>query len=232
MRPLRFYTAMAASLALIIGSTWLREIFAPQSSTAIAKTVPLPGRAPNPMESWYMSPVGYAHSRAIAQKKTVPDPQATLARFTRQQSPRELAALLMRESDPELRKAALTELLQRPSGMNLYLDLVLNAKTRDSALSALHLLPQSPEPLLLAQLDSPTVSRRFAAAKALGSLCHGQMLPELQKMIEGNNHRREALAVLSECRDSGAEGYIREIRRQPALGSEFKAVRDEMKEIF
>ena len=51
-------------------------------------------------------------------------------------------------------------------------------------------------------------------------------------MIEQDNHRREALAVLVECKDSGAASYVQQIRKQSSLGSELIVVRDEMQKLF
>ena len=93
-------------------------------------------------------------------------------------------------------------------------------------------LPEPPTNALLAELNSLSVERRFAAAKALGRLCHGQTLPTLKRMIETGNHQREALAVLSECSDSAAAAYVRQLQRHPALAIQLNAVRGEMEKLF
>ena len=93
-------------------------------------------------------------------------------------------------------------------------------------------LPNPPTDLLLSQLNSPSVAHRFAAAKALGVLCHGDTLPELARMIETGDHSREALAVLSQCNDPGAIQYMRKLQSQPSFAAQLMTVRSEMQQLF
>jgi hypothetical protein len=51
-------------------------------------------------------------------------------------------------------------------------------------------------------------------------------------MIETGDHQREALAVLSECTDPGAEAYKQRLQRQPVFAAQIKVVKDEMNQLF
>lgn len=221
---------------------------------------PLPGRPPTPYELWIISPhkkkrsepqsvVAHASAHQTGSidspissnkpaKSDMPplapiDPrQQRIAEFCRVADVNALAMALMREVDVSAQRQILQSLLARPGGAERYLDLVLNPQTRARSLAVLQIMPEPPTDLLLAELDSPSVARRFAAAKAIGSICHGQTLPRLQRMIEQNDHRREALATLNECKDSGAQSYARQLRSRPAIASELIAVRNEMQQLF
>src|SRR5581483_8234393 len=143
-----------------------------------------------------------------------------------------LSIAMLKESEPESRARLLAAMFQRSDGANRFLDLVRNRATRDRALDALQSLPQPPVDVLMAELDNPSVERRFAADKSLGCLCHGESLPVLKRMIETRNHTREALAVLSECNDAAATQYVRQIKHSPAMSAQLKTVRDEMNSLF
>lgn len=236
-RPIPFFLAMAACLLLAIGAAFLL-VHRAMKPTIVATIPPvdinsLPGRAPTPMELWMTSPRGQKRLQTMAQQRPHVDPEkARLAEFIRASDTRTLAARLSTETNDTTRVVILQNLFSRPDGMDRYLDLVLDPSKRDQALDALESLPHPPTQRLVSALDSPQVARRFAAAKALGSLCHGDVLPSLKRMIEQDNHRREALAVLIECKDSDAEHYVQQIQKQPSLGSELNVVRDEMQKLF
>ena len=181
-----------------------------------------------------ISPAGQKFLTAkSAAPKPLPDPHQTMVtRLCENGDSKRLVATMLKETDPDSQAALLTALLARPDGMAQFLDLIRNRATRGTAMSTLAALPAPPTEALLAQLDSPSVERRFAAAKVLGSLCHGQTLPTLKHMIQTNNHQREALAVLTQCTDSAARAYVIELRRQPVMASQLDVVHDEMKQLF
>jgi hypothetical protein len=236
-RPIPFFVGLAACLLFAIGAAFLL-VHRAMKPTTIASKAPvdinsLPGRAPTPMELWMTSPRGQKRLAKLAEQRPRVDPErARLAEFIRTSDTRTLATRLTSESNSSARGAILQSMLTRPDGTDRYLDLVLNPSTRDQALQSLQSLSQAPTQQLLRALDSPQVSRRFAAARALGSLCHGEVLPQMKRMIEQDNHRREAMAVLIECKDSDAAKYVQQIRKQPSLGSELNVVRTEMQKLF
>ena len=145
---------------------------------------------------------------------------------------RTLVGALIQESDESSRQAILQSLFARRDGMDRYLDLVLNASTRRVAIESLQTAPGESRQMLLTALDGPSIQRRFAAAQALGSICGGDTLPVLRSMIQRGDHTREALAVLSECDDSAATDFVKEIRREPGLATQFAAVRSQMQQLF
>lgn len=259
-RAIGFFAAMAASLLLAIGLAYLlvrRAITSNQNASVTVAATPalpfgeepqggdagvaatgsqadkaLPGRAPTVYEAWYLAqppnhPIAVAKAAPVAELKEAQPAD----RYKNADSPA-LVFAFARESDESTRQAIFQSLLSRPDGMDHVLDLILNSSTRERTLASLHALPQPPTNQLLAKLDSPSMARRFAAAKALGSLCRGQTLPTLKEMITRDNHRREALAVLGQCQDSAAVAYVHELQHQPAVASEMAAVRNEMKQLF
>src|SRR5205085_9800523 len=138
---------------------------------------------------WMTSPRGQKRLQQLAQQTPrVDSEKAKLAEFIRTSDSRTLATRLTKEPSDTSRAAILQSLLSRPDGIDRYLDLVLDPSKRDRALDALEALPQPPTQQLVMALDSPQIARRFAAAKALGTLCHGQVLPQLKRMIEQDNH--------------------------------------------
>ena len=48
----------------------------------------------------------------------------------------------------------------------------------------------------------------MAAAKAMAQICDSTMLPELRRWLDQPTHRREALAVLSECHNPQVAAYF------------------------
>ena len=227
--------AIAASVLVMIGIASLlgRKPAHPMNIARIDESK-LPGRAPTPMELWLISPAGQKFlATKSAPPQPAPDPHQTMvARLCENADAKRLAAAMLNEKDSDSQEALLRVMLTRPDGMDQFLDLIRNRATRTTAMTTLAALPEPPTNALLAQLDSPSVERRFAAAKALGSLCHGQTLPTLKRMIQTNNHQREALAVLTQCTDSAAKEYVSELRRQPVMASQLDVVHEEIKQLF
>ena len=114
-----------------------------------------------------------------------------------------------------------------------FLSLVLDAATRDVALSALHDAPDAGVQSLLAALDHHRVDYRQAAAKSLGSVCdHGDLGARLRQMVRDNDNRREALAALVSCPGKPAADFLRGLRGRPSIDSEVRAVQSELADIF
>ena len=235
-RRIRHFLAIAASIIIVIGIALLitHAMTKPRLTSTAQKSMNLPGRAPTPMELWAISPAGQKYFSKLPRPAPPPiDPhEARITRLCQSADSQALASAMLRETEPESRQKLLEALLQRRDGMDRFLDLIRNRPTRDVALAMLDNLPEPPTNALLAELNSLSVERRFAAAKALGSFCHGQTLPTLKRMIETGNHQREALAVLSECSDSAATAYVRQLQRRPALAIQLNAVRGEMEKLF
>jgi hypothetical protein len=144
-----------------------------------------------------------------------------------------LIAMPRSDRDATVRAELIRATLSRPAGVDAYLDLVLDSSTRDAALDAVRSMPEPPTDALMAALDDARVDRRHAAAKALGVLCDGQLLPSLRRMIETRDpRRREALAVLSECSDPAAIQYAEQLERRPSSAGELHAVRAELRRLF
>jgi hypothetical protein len=234
--PVFAITAIAATFLLALGGAFLlvRSVIRGQhpAGPAVAEVRPLPGRAPNPYERWIISPE--AEKRRLAQKPAPAiDPHhAQVEQLCRAADSRVLASSLLGERDEASKNALFSALIARRDGMDRYLDLLLNSRTREAALSTLQSVKNPPTRQFLASLDDASVARRLAAAKALGSVCDPRMIAVLRQMIEQGDHQREALAVLSECSDSNAMRYVQQIKRQPALASQLTNVRNEMRELF
>ena len=143
---------------------------------------------------------------------------------------------LTRASHPDARREAIGELLKfnDEPATSEFLAMVLDDARRDDALAALHASPAPPVERFIANLDHPQVDRRFAAAKALGSLCDradiGQML---RRMVNQNDRRREALAALLSCPSREAATFIDAARaRTSSIDAEVRAVQTELRRIF
>jgi hypothetical protein len=137
-------------------------------------------------------------------------------------------------SQPAIEAAVYSRLLARDDkqSIDLILSLILDSSTRNGALGALRTAQRPPVDRLLAQLNAPLVDRRLAAARALGSLCHGSTLDLLKQMIARDDHRREALAALISCESPSAGEYLSALREQPLMRAQLSAVQTEMKSLF
>ena len=89
-------------------------------------------------------------------------------------------------------------------------------------------LDHPPIGALIEQLHAPLVDRRLAAARALGCLCHGPTFAVLQRMVERDISRREAMIALLYCPNPAAKEYLDQLRTRPVLGQELQAVKCQM----
>ena len=143
---------------------------------------------------------------------------------------------LARAAHPDARREAIAQLLtlNEEQAVSAFLAMVLDDARREDALAALHAAPKPPIERFIANLDHPQVDRRFAAAKALGSMCDrtdvGQIL---RRMVNQNDRRREALAALLSCRSDEAAKFINAARaRTSSIDAEVRAVQTELQRIF
>lgn len=86
--------------------------------------------------------------------------------------------------------------------------------------------------LLFARFDDARVDCRFAAAKALGMMCDGDVRAQLCQMVRANFHRREALAALLCCGDVDAASFLEAARANPSLNAQLRSVRGELNRLF
>lgn len=77
---------------------------------------------------------------------------------------------------------------------------------------------------LFARLDDPRVDVRLAAAKALGYLDGPVVTARLAGMVEGNRHRREALAALMQSDGREAREYLRRAAAEEDMGMTMRSV--------
>jgi hypothetical protein len=114
-----------------------------------------------------------------------------------------------------------------------FLQLVLDVRTRESALDALaELHDRAPLDLLARELNNGRVEHRYAAAIALGSACDAQVVGRLCAMVKRNLHRREALAALLQCHDPAAARYLDAARGDPVIDAEVRSVQAQLKRIL
>ena len=143
---------------------------------------------------------------------------------------------LARAPHPDSRREAIGALLKlhdKPATSE-FLAMVLDDTRRDDALAALHASAAPPVEQLIANLDHPQVDRRFAAAKALGSLCdRADVGKTLRRMVNQNDRRREALAALLSCPSREAATFIDAARaRTSSIDAEVRAVQTELRRMF
>ncbi len=102
------------------------------------------------------------------------------------------------------------------------------------ALATLRDAPSPPDvAMLVARFDDARIDCRFAAARALGTLCGEHVRAELEEMVISNSHRREALAALLCCEDSRASEFLAAAARADrSMDAQIRAVEGEIKRLF
>src|SRR4051812_38317809 len=161
-------------------------------------------------------------------QKTIVAPPPALSR-----DPQELAGMAREEKDPKKQRKVIGELLRSQSdrAAALYLELVVDARTRRVALDALDDVKEPPVGALINELGNHRVSVRFAAARALGRIDGPATTFELVKLVERNTRRREALAALMYSGGEDAAEYVDGARRTPGLAVTVRAVEIQMKSV-
>lgn len=148
-----------------------------------------------------------------------------LGRLAGEQTLADLAAA--RAADPAVARQLCSALLRRgtPEAMQSYLGLVVAADTRGSALAALDGLAEPPVEFLLGELSAPQVTRRLAAARALGRI-DGPATTALlaERVARGGTGRREALAALLCSRGDEAAAYVADVRGSSHLAAVVRSV--------
>jgi HEAT repeat protein len=143
---------------------------------------------------------------------------------------------LTRAAQSDVRREAISELLKFDDdrAVSEFLTIVLDDARRGDALAALHGAPAPPVERFIANLEHPQVDRRFAAAKALGSMCDRTDVGlTLRRMVDQNDRRREALAALLSCPSPKAATFINAARaRTSSIDAEVRAVQTELQRIF
>ncbi len=234
--------AAAATIAIGIGAAILLLLnpprigpFAPVTPSGTISVVgPLPRPIPvlegRPMTLRERMLVGDIRTKKIVpatqtvKVEDVPAPPAL-------RDPRELASLASKEKDPKKQRDLIGEMLRGQSDLAvpLYLEMVVDAKRRAVALSALDDLKEPPVEALINELRNSRVSMRFAAARALGRIDGPATTNELVRLVAQNTQRREALAALMYSRGADAAEFVDEARRVPGLAITVRAVEMQMK---
>jgi DNA-binding protein Fis len=136
---------------------------------------------------------------------------------------------------PDVKNAAYEALLRRTDepSIEMILQLVLDAQTRDAVLAGLSSSQRPPVDALIDRLSGPDVQKRFAAARALGAIDDAASLSRLQRMAQSNDHRREALAALLSSATPTAQFILDQlVRRDPSIIAHVLAIRGELRTIF
>ena len=143
---------------------------------------------------------------------------------------------LTRAAQSDVRREAISALLKFDDdrAVSEFLAIVLDDARRGDALAALHGSHAPPVERFIANLEHPQVDRRFAAAKALGSMCDRTDVGlTLRRMVDQNDRRREALAALLSCPNPKAATFINAARaRTSSIDAEVRAVQTELQRIF
>jgi hypothetical protein len=143
----------------------------------------------------------------------------------------ELKALLAAAGTDERRQITM-ELLRRGEVQPL-LSQIEATDTRAAALQMVRTTSDPPVEALLRALEGPRIDERFAAARALAEICGARGAGDrLRRMIESNQHRREALAALMLCRDAAASEFLERARANRSIDSEIRALESELAKSF
>lgn len=141
---------------------------------------------------------------------------------------RELMQMLANETDFPRRRTIVAAMVARDRDGQLTLALAMNPDTLEETLIALrHADSPAVAPLLAALRDS-SPSRRLAAARALGTLCHAGVLPQLERMVLTGEHRREAITALLCCRDGAADDIVKRVSQDASIAALVRTVANEI----
>lgn len=141
---------------------------------------------------------------------------------------RELMQLLANETDFPRRRAVVGAIVARDRDGQLTLALAMNPETLEETLIALRHADSPAVTSLLAALRDSSPSRRLAAARALGTLCHAGVLPQLERMVLTGEHRREAITALLCCRDGAADDIVKRVSQDASIAALVRAVANEI----
>jgi hypothetical protein len=136
--------------------------------------------------------------------------------------------MLARLGDEQFDRSAVSELLRRKGGELSVVALVRSPVTREQTLAAIRATPALPVNQMARLLGSSDPATRLAVARMLGAGCHSGSLPVLAKMIDRNQHRREAMMGILSCNEPVADKYLATIRRDPGLASLLNSVQSEL----
>jgi hypothetical protein len=256
-RPRRYvgrWIAVAAMLLIAIGSAWkLRhtapplarkhDVTTPRVTTAEAVVAsPAPQGVPSRPANAYERLVFLSARPATTPPTPVDTPRAPPPMDSRSVAVVSFSAAdqnrirrITVERDPVARRRLLSELLAspKPADLEAFLQLMLTPACRSDALAVLRESTAPPDAaLLFARFNDARVDRRFAAAKALGTMCSGPVQAELRRMVQTNSHRREALAALLCCEHGDAAEYLAAARMDRSVDAQIRAVRGELDRLF
>jgi hypothetical protein len=97
---------------------------------------------------------------------------------------------------------------------------ISNPATRGETIESLRQMSNPPVNELFAELRSPLMEKRFAAARALGALPGPRIVPALQQMLARGEARREALAALMFCDDPAAQQVLLTARQSRSIDAQ------------
>jgi hypothetical protein len=211
------FTAAAAVIALVIAGALMFTL----RNAAPPIAVNLPAPAPTPQL--------VVRDANLAERAIL---------YSQYISPRPATAPTVVKKPPEVRPLKEPAQLQQvihslltdasPSAVVKYLGLIEDPKTSRQALAALENVPPEFIDGLFLRLDDPLVSRRMAAARALGKIDGPLITQRLAQMIQRNENRREALAALVTSQGRDATRFIALASKEPTLASQIRVLRTEL----
>ncbi len=156
--------------------------------------------------------VGTGNSTALLMNLSLnPEDHAAAVRaLSRLAGPDTLARLAAEENDGQLQEEILAALLARgdSQAVGAYLDFVSPSGIGQRGLLALDRVSDPPVTMLFEYLRGPQVSRRMAAALALGRLDGPEISEKLFGMVRGNAGRQEAMVALLASSGNEASRYV------------------------
>ena len=221
--------AAAAVLVIALGTIWLViNRHEPVETAVIPQPPPTPvqtivARNATPAEQAIL----YSLERPPRKRRpATPAPQQPL----QSASPAELAHRLHECFDYTTRQTLLAAILHNRSAqaVEVYLNLIDDPATSNEALAGLENVSPFVIDELFRRLDDSLVSRRMAAARALGRLDGPVITERLAMMVQRNENRREALAALVSSEGDDATDFISRARKQPSLASEIRVIQSEL----
>lgn len=221
-------SAATASVLIVIGGSLVwRVVRRPAGPTFVqvsrqVEVLAEPPRRPTPFEA--------AIAQAMDKRPPVRNAKASLVAKIVAPAPLEIeqvaTELSRRELTPARRRELLTALARDGSdhALDVYLDQLSKPGTQRDALAALGDVDRPPVEALLRRLQDPLVTRRLAAARALGWIDGSDLTRRLADMARQNHSRREAMMALASSRGQEARQFVENAAQGGPLAGVAKSV--------
>ena len=159
--------------------------------------------------------------------------ESALAGLLRLESEQNLAQLVLKIEDRDLRQRTLATLLERdnPLAVELFLGFVNDTAFGHVALESLRLVTSVRVEQLFEFLYGPRQQLRLAAARVLGRLGDPAVLDQLMTMVLQNDHAHEAFIGLLSSPAEEVRGFLQQAQRDLSLVATLQSAEHHLDEL-